>query len=232
MPGSRPVSDAIRCSAVSLHSRGVTEPGPNTATPSRRTGKLPSFRINHCRLITHPALTPLMAIEGQVQYLQVLACLVPTRKAVNVNQYLLSPQLMDMGAPTLAHLPPAKAGHLSVRGASEPRSERSGTANVGAPVSARLSWTLVDESTLPAGQFSCFRWHGAFGAWRWEEGQTWPRGGGVSGPGATVPKSDPRSDNKSLLSESSMTITPSVESVHWRSASWSGSGDSDRSGSK
>jgi hypothetical protein len=52
-----------------------------------------------------------MAIEGQVQYLQVLGHLVPTRK--QANRYLLSPQLMDMGALTLAHLPPAKAGLLS-----------------------------------------------------------------------------------------------------------------------
>jgi len=51
-----------------------------------------------------------MAIEGQVQYLQVLARLVPTRKPV--NQYLLSLQVTGMGAPTLAHLPLAKAGHL------------------------------------------------------------------------------------------------------------------------
>ena len=43
VPGSRPVSDAIRRSAVSLHSRGVTEPGPSTATPSRRTGDLIAF---------------------------------------------------------------------------------------------------------------------------------------------------------------------------------------------
>jgi hypothetical protein len=41
VPGSRPVSDAIRRSAVSLHSRGVTEPGPST--PSRRTGDLIAF---------------------------------------------------------------------------------------------------------------------------------------------------------------------------------------------
>ena len=61
--------------------------------------------------MTHPALTPLMAIEGQVQYLQVLVRPVPTRKPV--NQYLLSPQLTGMGALTLARLPPAKAGHLS-----------------------------------------------------------------------------------------------------------------------
>jgi hypothetical protein len=43
VPGSRPVSDAIRRSAVSLHSRGVTEPGPSPATPSRRTGDLIAF---------------------------------------------------------------------------------------------------------------------------------------------------------------------------------------------
>jgi hypothetical protein len=39
-PGSRPVSDAIRRSAVSLHSRGATEP---VSTPSRRTGDLIAF---------------------------------------------------------------------------------------------------------------------------------------------------------------------------------------------
>jgi hypothetical protein len=39
-PGSRPVSDAIRRSAVSLHSRGATEPG---STQSRRTGDLIAF---------------------------------------------------------------------------------------------------------------------------------------------------------------------------------------------
>ncbi|KAF8480059.1 hypothetical protein DFH94DRAFT_650046, partial [Russula ochroleuca] len=39
-PGSRPVSDAIRRSAVSLHSRGATEPEP---TSSRRTGDLIAF---------------------------------------------------------------------------------------------------------------------------------------------------------------------------------------------
>jgi hypothetical protein len=43
VPGSRPVSDAIRRSAVSLHSRGATEPGPSTGTPSRRTGDLIAF---------------------------------------------------------------------------------------------------------------------------------------------------------------------------------------------
>ncbi len=43
LPGSRPVSDAVRRSAVSLHSRGVTEPGPSTTTPSRRTGELIAF---------------------------------------------------------------------------------------------------------------------------------------------------------------------------------------------
>ena len=43
VPGSRPVSDAIRRSAVSLHSRGVTEPGPSTTTPIRRTGDLIAF---------------------------------------------------------------------------------------------------------------------------------------------------------------------------------------------
>jgi hypothetical protein len=43
VPGSRPVSDAIRRSAVSHHSRGVTEPGPSPPTPSRRTGDLIAF---------------------------------------------------------------------------------------------------------------------------------------------------------------------------------------------
>ena len=52
-----------------------------------------------------------MDIKRQVQYLQVLARLVRTRKPV--NQYLLSPQPTGMGASTLSHLPPAKAGHLS-----------------------------------------------------------------------------------------------------------------------
>lgn len=52
-----------------------------------------------------------MATEGQVQYLLVLARLVPTRNLA--NQYLLSPQLMGMGTPTLARLPPVKAGHLN-----------------------------------------------------------------------------------------------------------------------
>ena len=37
---SRPVSDAIRCSAVS---RGIAEPGPSTGTPSHRTGELIAF---------------------------------------------------------------------------------------------------------------------------------------------------------------------------------------------
>ncbi len=40
VPGSRPVSDAIR---HSLHSRGATEPAPSAATPSRRTGDLIAF---------------------------------------------------------------------------------------------------------------------------------------------------------------------------------------------
>jgi hypothetical protein len=40
MPGSRPVSDAIRHSAVSLHSCGTTEPG---STPSCCTGDLIAF---------------------------------------------------------------------------------------------------------------------------------------------------------------------------------------------
>ncbi|KAF8270084.1 hypothetical protein EI94DRAFT_861049 [Lactarius quietus] len=43
VPGSRPVSDAIRWSGTSFHSRGVTEPGPGTTTPSRRTGDLIAF---------------------------------------------------------------------------------------------------------------------------------------------------------------------------------------------
>ncbi len=43
VPGSGPVSDAIKHSAVSLHSRGVTEPGPSATTPSRRTGDLIAF---------------------------------------------------------------------------------------------------------------------------------------------------------------------------------------------
>ena len=58
-----------------------------------------------------------MTIEGQVQHLQVLARLVPTRKPV--NQYLLSLQLTGMAAPTLVHLPPAKAGHL-IHGLTHP----------------------------------------------------------------------------------------------------------------
>jgi hypothetical protein len=52
-----------------------------------------------------------MAIEGQDQYMQVLVRLVPTRKPA--SQYLLSPQITGMGAPILARLSPAKAGHLS-----------------------------------------------------------------------------------------------------------------------
>ena len=56
-------------------------------------------------------LSPLMATEGQYQYLQVLVRLVPTHKPA--SQYLLSSQFTGMGAPILAHLPPAKAGHLS-----------------------------------------------------------------------------------------------------------------------
>ena len=114
VPWSWPVSDAIRRSAVPLHSRGVTEPGPSTTTPSRRTGDLNAFfedKSSYRRRITHPALTPLMDIEGQVQYLQVLVRLVPTRKPV--NQYLLLPRLTGMRALTLAHRPPAKVGHLS-----------------------------------------------------------------------------------------------------------------------
>ena len=43
MPGSRPVSDAIRRSAVLLHSRGITQPRPSTGTPSRCTGDLIAF---------------------------------------------------------------------------------------------------------------------------------------------------------------------------------------------
>jgi hypothetical protein len=43
VPGSRPVSDAIRHSGVSFHSRGATEPGPSNTTPSRRTGDLIAF---------------------------------------------------------------------------------------------------------------------------------------------------------------------------------------------
>lgn len=42
VPGSRPVSDAIRRSTVS-HSRGVTEPASSTTTSSRRTGDLIAF---------------------------------------------------------------------------------------------------------------------------------------------------------------------------------------------
>ena len=88
--GSRPVSDAIRHYAVSLHSRGdKSSLSDNSSRP----------------------YSPLMVIEGQVQCLQVLAHLVPTRKPV--NQYLLSLQHTGMGAPTLAHPSPTKAGHLS-----------------------------------------------------------------------------------------------------------------------
>jgi hypothetical protein len=43
VPGSRPVSDAIRSSGVSIHSRGATEPGPSLLTASRRTGDLIAF---------------------------------------------------------------------------------------------------------------------------------------------------------------------------------------------
>ncbi|KAH9053604.1 hypothetical protein EDB87DRAFT_1569203 [Lactarius vividus] len=43
VPGSRPVSDAIRRSGISVHSRGLTEPGPSANTPSRRTGDLIAF---------------------------------------------------------------------------------------------------------------------------------------------------------------------------------------------
>jgi len=43
VPGSRPVSDAIRCSTVSLHSQGVTEPASSTITSSRLTGDLIAF---------------------------------------------------------------------------------------------------------------------------------------------------------------------------------------------
>jgi len=42
-PGSRPVSDAIRHSAESLHSRSGTEPAPGAITSSRRTGDLIAF---------------------------------------------------------------------------------------------------------------------------------------------------------------------------------------------
>jgi hypothetical protein len=41
--GSRPVSDAIRRSAVSHHSRGITEPGSSVIASSRRTGDLIAF---------------------------------------------------------------------------------------------------------------------------------------------------------------------------------------------
>lgn len=43
VPGSRPVSDAIRRSAVPHHSRGVAEPGSSVVTPSRRAGDLIAF---------------------------------------------------------------------------------------------------------------------------------------------------------------------------------------------
>ena len=43
VPGSRPVSDAVRRSTVSLHSRGITEPGPSVATSGRRTGDLIAY---------------------------------------------------------------------------------------------------------------------------------------------------------------------------------------------
>jgi hypothetical protein len=42
-PGSGPVSDAIRRSAVSLHSRGATDPGSSVTSSSRRTGDLIAF---------------------------------------------------------------------------------------------------------------------------------------------------------------------------------------------
>src|SRR6266851_7753807 len=43
VPGSRPVSDTIRRSTESLHSRGVTEPTLSATTSSRRTGDLIAF---------------------------------------------------------------------------------------------------------------------------------------------------------------------------------------------
>ncbi|KAH9993287.1 hypothetical protein BJV74DRAFT_884401 [Russula compacta] len=43
VPGSRPISDAVRRSTVSLHSRGITEPGPSAATSGRRTGDLIAY---------------------------------------------------------------------------------------------------------------------------------------------------------------------------------------------
>ena len=43
VPGSRPVSDTISRSTVSLHSRGVTEPVSSTVTSNRRTGDLIAF---------------------------------------------------------------------------------------------------------------------------------------------------------------------------------------------
>ncbi|KAH9048891.1 hypothetical protein EDB84DRAFT_82083 [Lactarius hengduanensis] len=43
VPESRPVSDAIRRSGISVHSRGVTEPGPSANTLIRRTGDLIAF---------------------------------------------------------------------------------------------------------------------------------------------------------------------------------------------
>jgi len=43
VPSSRPVSDAIRCSTMSLHSQGVTELASSTITSSRLTGDLIVF---------------------------------------------------------------------------------------------------------------------------------------------------------------------------------------------
>jgi hypothetical protein len=72
---------------------------------------LPFLRIN-LRLTTHRAPTPLMIIEGRVQYQLALARLVPTRKLASQTLHLAL-RLMGMGAPTPGRLPPAKAGHLN-----------------------------------------------------------------------------------------------------------------------
>ena len=64
------------------------------------------------RLTTHRILTPLMVIEGRVQYLLAIARLVPTRKLA--SQFLpLALRLMGMGGPTPGCFPPAKVGHLT-----------------------------------------------------------------------------------------------------------------------
>ncbi|KAH9981829.1 hypothetical protein BJV74DRAFT_853105 [Russula compacta] len=111
VPGSRPVTDLIRHSAVSLHSRGVTEPGPSTATPSRRTGELITFedKSSWSDNSSHPC-----SPYGHRRTGSVTASPRSPSPYAQISQSILTfTTTYGYGSLDLDHLHPAKAGHLS-----------------------------------------------------------------------------------------------------------------------